>query len=860
MELLERDAELRALDDALHDAAGGTGSVVVVGGEAGIGKTRLVTEFVARHGDGTRVLFGACDDLTTPRVLGPVRDIAADLGGELEELLAGSDRTGLHETLLGRLDSGLRSTVVVFEDIHWADAATLDVIKYLGRRIYRTRILLIVTFREDEVAPGDPLHRVLGDLPSSSVTRLRLEPLSAEAVRRLAADRRRATRDLYELTGGNPFLVTELLDYEDTVPGSVLDAIASRLGRLSVAARRAVEQIAVVPGRCDRRVLEALDLDLESALDEGKDRGLIDHDTGQAWFRHGIARRAVQTAIPAADLRRLNRTLVDHLVATGADPGRIVHHAEQAGDVAALLEYGPVAARRARTAAAHREALAHFRRVLPHIHRMSRPEQAELLLEYAVESYTMDDQQDALEAAERSLDLFRELGDRTSEGAALRWLSRIRWWKGDRDRAEEAGARSVEVLEALDPGPDLAMAYSNLSQLHMLAHDLGPAVSWAKKAIATARAVGDAEAESHALNNLGSALVRSGDLASRSLLLESLDIALREKLHEHAVRAYSNFIWVALDSREYELAARYLSEGLAYSLATEHQGSYNYIMAERARLHFDKAEWNEAEEDAVWVLEQPQTPGITTLPALVVLARTKVRRGDEDAAGAVAAAWEAARSTGELQRIGPAAIAAAELAWLRDDRDGARAAIEPAYALALASPQPWVTDEIALWEWRTGGDIGPYDVMAEPYRLQIEGDWEAAETAWDRLGCPYERADALAAAPEVPRRLEALAIFDGLGAAPAAARLRRRLREDGVKRIPRGPRAATRANPAGLTNRQVDVVRLLARGLTNPEIADLLLVSPKTVDHHVSAILAKLEVPSRTDVSQKAAVLGVIET
>ncbi len=108
--------------------------------------------------------------------------------------------------------------------------------------------------------------------------------------------------------------------------------------------------------------------------------------------------------------------------------------------------------------------------------------------------------------------------------------------------------------------------------------------------------------------------------------------------------------------------------------------------------------------------------------------------------------------------------------------------------------------------------------------------------------------------------LEALGIFDALGAAPAATRLRRPLREAGVKRIPRGPRAATPANPAGLTNRQVDVVRLLARGLTNPGIADLLLVSPKTVDHHVSVILAKLAVPSRTVVANKVAILGVIET
>jgi ATP/maltotriose-dependent transcriptional regulator MalT len=859
MEFLERDAELEAMDDALDEAAEGHGSVIVVAGEAGIGKTRLVNEFIDSAGDDVRVLWGACDDLVTPRVLGPVRDIAVQVGGPLEDLVSGSDRAGLYESLLEALDSGLRPTAAVFEDLHWADAATLDVIKYLGRRIGRISVVLIVTFREDEVAPGDPLHRVFGDLPSSSVRRLNLQALSRSAVDLLAPERDGSTSDLYQLTGGNPFLVTELVTFEDRVPRSVLDAIASRMARLSDDARQVVEQVAVVPGRCKRHFLESMPVNLETALDEGRDRGLIEFDDVAAWFRHEIARRAAEKAIPASTLRGLNGALVGHLVAEGADAGRIVHHAQQAGDVEVLVEYGPLAARHARTASAHREAASHFRRVVPHLSRLPEAEQAQILLEYAIECYTTDEQRDSLEAAERSLALFRKLGDRKNDGVALRWLSRIRWWRGDRAGAEEAGEAAVGVLEEREPDANLAMAYSNLSQLHMLAHDLEPAMRWAEQAISTARAVDDPAAESHALNNLGSALVRSGDASGRALLIESLELSLREGLDEHAVRAYSNFIWVALDNREYALAAGYLEDGLKYALETENHGSYNYMMAERARLHFEIGEWSEAEEDARWVLEQPQAPGITTLPALIVLARCQVRRGDPDAGQTVAGAWDPARASDELQRIGPAALAKVEHAWLQRAYDEASRAIETAYRLALASPQPWVTDEIAFWMWRAGGDISDYVFLTDPYRLQIDGDWKAAAEVWDELGCPYESACALADASDPEALLEALARFDRLGAAPAGALLRSRLRKMRVQGIPRGPRAATRANPAGLTNRQIDVVRLVSEGLSNAEIADRLLVSPKTVDHHVSAILAKLDVPSRGEAGEKAVALGVIE-
>ncbi len=853
MDLLERETDLEVLNSALSEAGRGAGSVVLVSGEAGIGKTSLVRAFSHNHSEDARILWGACDDLTTPRTFGPFHDIAIQVGGALKEAVAGGQRGEVFDAVLEEIVDGDAPTAVIVEDVHWADGATLDVLKFLGRRIDRSAAMLILTYRDEEVPHSHPLMLVVGDLPALAVHRVVLAPLSVAAVEGVATRYGGSAESLFAKTRGNPFLVSEaLMAPQGDVPVNVRDAVRGRAARLSATGSAVAELISVVPGRTERWLLDAFpEFDL-AAIDECTQRGLVEFDGAVAWYRHELVRGAMEESLAPARRRELNDFVLNILSSRDADIARIVHHARQARDPAAIAQYAPAAARRASAAAAHREAVAHYRVAVEYADQLNVEDRAQLLTDYAVECYLTNDAVEGLASAERALVLWRELSDTIREGEVLRWLSRLHWWLGHGEQAIECGQASVEVLTLVDRSKELAMAYSNLAQVFMLSQQSDSAEAWATKAIALARELDDRRTLAHALNNLGSTKLRLGDLAGYALLEESLEISVRERFDDSAGRAYANLAWMNLDLREYEAAEKHISEGLAYTTGLELGGSINYITAERARLMFELGRWEQAESDARWVLGRPEEPGITTMPALTTLARLHVRRGDREVDETLIEAWSLAEPTGELQRIAPVAAARAELAWLRDDLQGIQSAIAGAHELGLAAQQPWVIDELAFWMWRAVGTAEVPKASNTPYAQQMDGHWQEAAAAWERIGCPYEEAIALMDSEDPPHLLDALNILDQLGAAPAAAMLRRQLRRMGVQGVPRGPRPETQSHPAGLTQRQADVLKLVTEGMTNAEIAERLFVSTKTVDHHVSAILMKLEVTSRNEAAAVA--------
>ena len=332
------------LAEALEAARSGTGSLVLVSGEAGIGKTSLVEAFI--NDVDVRTFWGACDDLITPRPLDPFHDIARQSGGELATLLESDvPPNTLFTAVLDEFDRGPGPTVVVLEDAHWADAATLDMIRFIGRRIDRVQAVLIVTSREDEIEPEHGLRFVVGDLPASAVHRMPLAPLSPAAVAALAGTR---AKDVYEITGGNPFFVSELIGgAEALVPVTVRDAVLARVARVSRAARRVIDLVSIVPSRTELTVLHGLLGEVTDELEECERRGILVVGEQAVWFRHELARQAVEESLPAARRRALNRDVLSKKKEGAADPAVLVHHAEQAGDIDMLMEAAPAAARRA---------------------------------------------------------------------------------------------------------------------------------------------------------------------------------------------------------------------------------------------------------------------------------------------------------------------------------------------------------------------------------------------------------------------------------------------------------------------------------------------------------------------------------
>jgi DNA-binding CsgD family transcriptional regulator/tetratricopeptide (TPR) repeat protein len=559
----------------------------------------------------------------------------------------------------------------------------------------------------------------------------------------------------------------------------------------------------------------------------------------------------------------LNRRVLAEL--TGGDHGdlsRIVHHAVAAGDLDAIVRYAPAAATEAGRAGSHREAAAHLGVVLEQRARFGVAEQAELLGRYARASFTAGATGPALAAQREAVELCRSLDDRRALGEHLRWLSRLCWFSGERKDAERTGREAVEVLAGAGDERLLAHAYSNIAGLCMLAAQHAEAVRLGEHAVAVARTAGDPAILSHALQNLGMAQWSLGDPAGWPHVEESLRIALAAGATEDACRAYLNMTSALLSDLRLGEAARTAVAGIGVAEDSGHRTYLAHLYVALADVRLAAAEWDEAVAAAGRAVDTAPT---TQCEALRVLGLVRARRGTPGAAELLARAWDLAEVLGELQYLGPVAAASAEAAWLRGDHAAVRAVAEPVHAEAGRLAAARIAAPLGYWLSRAAapGRPAPHPAAvssgsrpAHPYELQTAGRWREAAAAWEAAGCRYEQAAALAESPDPQDVRAALRRLTALGAAPLAALVRERLRELGA-RVPRGPAAATRGNPAGLTARQLEIVRLLAAGLTNAEIADRLVLSVRTIDNHVAAVLDKLGVRTRRDIPARAAQLGL---
>jgi DNA-binding CsgD family transcriptional regulator/tetratricopeptide (TPR) repeat protein len=849
--LLERQDHLGVLLDAVAAARSGGGRVVVLSGEPGIGKTTLVRALRAALDPDVRVLAGACDDLLAPRPLGPLRDAARGTDGPLERALAAPGAPdAVYPAVLAQL-AGPRPTLLVVEDVHWADDATLDVLRFLVRRIAELPALLLLTLRDEAAVAGHPAQQLLGALTGVPATRLALAPLSAASVTALARSAGRDGPALYAVTGGNPFYVTEALEAPpDRLPASVTDAVLARVRSLGPDAVRALEQLSVVPTRVDTALAEALLGDRVADLVTAEQRGIVEVRADGVAFRHELARRAVEASVPRLRRRGYHRAVLAALP-PDAGPERVVHHAVEADDAATVVAFAPAAGRAAARAGSHRQALAHFSAAVPHLDRLDPAEQARLLGDHAWELHIGHRFPESVAAGREAVALSERLGDPVALGEARVRLSRLLFMAGETDEAQRQVELAVRGLGGAGSRTALAAASTDHGALLVLTGQVRAAVEPLRRARALAAEVGRPDLESLCLNYLGLALAVDDPVQGTAVLREGLEIAVAHGHHEPAARALVNLGELLYSEGDWAGFAANVERGRTY-VAEHGLGKDVFLLGlHHCLLLVRRGDWDGADA-ALRDLRRDVEESMVDAAILASHGRLMARRGDDRAGPVLRSAWDRALSKRLPLAATHAGRALAEWAWLTGERD--TAAEVAAALLPRMEARGWahLRGELLRYLARAGLPAEPFDDCPEGWAAGLRGDWRAAARIWEQAGDHYEQALELIGSGVVGPALEGLRILDGLGAHAPAALARRRLRELGATRVPRGPHAATRANPAGLTDRQLDVLELVEAGATNAEIAEQLVLSVRTVDHHVSAILARLGAASRREAAATA--------
>jgi DNA-binding CsgD family transcriptional regulator len=858
MKLLERQTQLQELQAALEQAGQGHGATVLVSGEAGIGKTWLLQAFAGRVAKTARVFQGTCEDLLTPRTLGPFRDMAREEGRAIGGV-SGEDRDAFIDGLMREMRFSQRPTVVIGEDAHWADDASLDIIRYLARRIERLPAMLVVSYRDEELTDDHPLWRIIGALTGPAVLRLELEGLSDGTVAQLAADVGLEPGPVVAAVGGNPFYLSEVLAAPGVaVPPSVRHAVWVRVASLPSSCRSALERLAVVPAEAELWLVEALLPDL-AVLEPAERRGMLVTSQHGIRFRHELARRVIELSLPPSRRIRCHRLVLGSLVAAGAEPSRLVHHAVAAADERAVARYAAAAATEAAQAEGHREVAAFARLALERSARLDRLELARLHGLAARALYALNRFGEAAEHADRAVEIWDAHESTPLElGEALLISARMSTLRADPAAGRAKALRALDVLEPLGPSHALALCYSILCSQDVLQARFGAAASWSQRALELAQRVGATDVVAHALGYRGLAKASVGDPSGVHDLERAVQTADRLDHGDYLTVAAHNLAVVLIRSGRVREAKPYLA--VAERAAREHGLDTARFRIEGQQCHVLMLEgaWDEAERRLRRLLEEAGDPGANLVNPLAFLGRILARRGDPEARDLVDRAWAIAIATGEDQKTAIAGGARIELAWLGGDQAGVRAVGADLLEVAVRASHGFLRGETLRYLRRAGEPVEPFPGCLPAFAAGITGDWAAAAQLWEEAGNPYYQALELTESPDVAVASQGLQILDRLGAVAAASLVRRRLRERGVRHLPRGPRATTRANPGRLTDRQLEILTLLAAGRTNAEIADRLHLSRRTVDNHVAALLTRLDVGSRHDAVTAAVDLGLL--
>lgn len=856
--LLERDTTLTNLHRCYRTAARGHGQLVLLRGESGAGKTTVIAQFLATLDPGTRVLRGWCDGLATPRPLGPIIDMLAYLPASQAASIRGAidagDTEAMYARLVGIVGDGTPS-VWVIEDLHWADGAALDLLRHVARRIDTLPVMLLASYRDDQIGPTHPLAVLLGDVATwAAVTRLALDPLTPAAVAALAAGSGINAQALYGLTDGNSFFVTEMLAAgpdalgDGDLPCSISEAVRGRLARLSAAARETAQAAAICGPRVHPALLEVVSPGAAGTLNECLAAGVLVANADAVGFRHELTRRSIVEQIPAYQRRVLHKRALTALAEPPVDPdtlAALTFHAEQAGDTDAVIDYGPVAAARAAGFGAHRQAADMYALVLRHVDTIPDEQRAVWLEQHAFSSYLSGQAESAMSSWRQAIALRQQLGNLHQEAEDLRRLSHVLQLLGRPAEASAAAHASLRLLEDLEPSPQLAWSLINMAHIAALALD--PACArYAARAKALGAHFGDPAVVIHARGYAALTTVFCSDTG-----WDEFEEVWREAAAAPGIEEHSGILGVLLGTfavvrGEFGRAQRYLAEVAAY-LGTRELGMFQTLVAGlQALTDLAGGDWTSAALAAEQILTQPELAPQHRIAPLITVALIRARRGEEPVWPLLDEALDAA--TGSLLRL-PVCAARAEAAWLADDDEAVRQCAAEVLTVS-GTAYTWLGGSLRRWAHLAGGRSGIDVIAATPYEREINGDWCAATKEWMLRDCPYDAAIAQLSG-DIDAVEAALGTFRQLGARAAARRTQQRLSQL-RGRNPDRRRKDTSADPRGLTRRQRDVLELLAAGRSDAEIATALYISTKTANTHVCAIMAKLGVHNRTQAAAYA--------
>jgi len=861
MELVERDNFLSIMQKTFDEVITGEGHCILISGEAGIGKTSLVRAFSKEKKEDCQIYLGACDALFTPRPLAPIYDIALQIKDDRWDI---DDRSMLFAGIFLELENQKKATLIIVEDIHWADEATFDFLKFFIRRITQLHCLLLITYRDNEIHLSHPLRTVLGQLPPDFFTRLQLTPLSRGAVETMAAEKGYKGKDVYSISGGNPFYVNEILaSYSTGIPDNIKDSILSVYNRQNEKTKQVWQILSVIPSGLEVKYLEKLEPYYSEAIHYSLETKILIMNGQLISFKHELYRRTIETSLSPIIRRDINKQMLDILLENNEQPKemeRIIHHAKNASENEIVVKYAPLAAREASSVGAHLEAAKLYLTAIEYYQEKDKNTLIDFYKAYAYECYLTNQVKEGIIHIGKAISLLELKNDLVSMSTCLHLLSWLWWFDGNGKKAVDAARKNIELVANQPSSNITAMAFAHLGRLKMLSDETDECLLWSEKAMAMAKELANEEILCYTLNSIGTMLAKNISMRKKGLelLQQSMDIAVKINHEEYIGHAYANLAANAVRMKDYVNAKKILKVAIQFLEERDIDLGTKYLLAYETRLALETGNWTQANSIVNSFINNDDFPPIGKIGILIVAATLKMRRGEAGAVPHLLEAMDKALNTGEPQRIAPAMTAILEYEWITGQRVIEKPVLDDVINMIEQRGNIYENSAFAFWLFKARKQKLPLKEFYEGYITESNPMALKASALWKQLGCPYEQALTLFEGSDDNKK-EAIGIIQKLGADAIYEKMKLEMRSSGIKSIPRGIRKSTKSNPANLTEREIGVIQLLNDGLQNKEIAAKLFISPKTVDHHISSIFLKLDVNSRTKAVQEATRLEIIK-